>query len=225
MPGERNYRRGGFLLTALALCLALASPQQAASSAAGRLEFSLYRNDGSEPGNTLLVVGGIQGDEPGGFNAASLLVTHYRFTRGSVWVVPNLNFESIVRRSRGVYGDMNRKFPKVPPSDPDYDRVEKIKRIITDEEVDFVFNLHDGSGFYRERHIDRLRIPLTASDCLPAVKHCPGPFRRAGRARQAGGRPRQRAARGRESLVPGQEHPYARRQPRNGENPHLLRHQ
>ncbi len=159
MPGERSYRRGGYLLTALALCLALASPQQVASSAAGRLEFSLYRNDGSEPGNTLLVVGGIQGDEPGGFNAASLLVTHYRFTRGSVWVVPNLNFESIVRRSRGVYGDMNRKFPKVPPSDPDYERVEKIKRIITDQEVDFVFNLHDGSGYYRERHIDRLRNP------------------------------------------------------------------
>lgn len=159
MPGERRYRRGGYLLTALALCLALASPQQAASSPAGRLEFSLYRNDGSEPGNTLLVVGGIQGDEPGGFNAASLLVTHYRFTRGSVWVVPNLNFESIVRRSRGVYGDMNRKFPKVPPSDPDYERVEKIKRIITDQEVDFVFNLHDGSGFYRERHVDHLRNP------------------------------------------------------------------
>ena len=116
------------------------------------LEFSLHRQRSEQPGRTLLVVGGIQGDEPGGFNAASLLVTHYRITSGSVWVVPNLNFESIVKRSRGVYGDMNRKFPAVPPDDPDYHRVEKIKSIILDPEVDFVFNLHDGSGFYRPVH-------------------------------------------------------------------------
>jgi hypothetical protein len=159
MPEDRIHRKGIYLLTGLTLCLALACPHQAAIGAAGRLEFSLYRNDGSEPGNTMLVVGGIQGDEPGGFNAASLLVTHYRFTRGAVWVVPNLNFESIVKRSRGIYGDMNRKFPAVSPSDPDFERVEKIKRIITDQKVDFVFNLHDGSGFYREHHVDRLRNP------------------------------------------------------------------
>jgi hypothetical protein len=107
----------------------------------------------------VLVIGGIQGDEPGGFNAASLLVTHYRPRRGTVWVVPNLNFESIVRRSRGVHGDMNRKFPAVPPRDPDFARVERIKRIITDPEVDYVLNLHDGSGFFRLRHQDRLRSP------------------------------------------------------------------
>lgn len=159
MRGDCIHRTSFYLLTGLALCLALAWSDRAALAEPGRLEFSLYRNDGSEPGNTLLVVGGIQGDEPGGFNAASLLVTHYRFTRGAVWVVPNLNFESIIKRSRGVYGDMNRKFPAVPPSDPDYERVEKIKRIITDNEVDFVFNLHDGSGFYRERHVDQLRNP------------------------------------------------------------------
>ena len=135
MPEDRIHRKGIYLLTGLTLCLALACPHQAAIGAAGRLEFSLYRNDGSEPGNTMLVVGGIQGDEPGGFNAASLLVTHYRFTRGTVWVVPNLNFESIVKRSRGIYGDMNRKFPAVSPSDPDFERVEKIKRIITDQQL------------------------------------------------------------------------------------------
>jgi len=128
-------------------------------SKAQALEFSLHKNEGHAPGPTLLIVGGIQGDEPGGFNAASLLVTHYRLTQGHLWVVPNLNFDSIVKRSRGLHGDMNRKFPTVSRNDPDYASVERIKGIITEQNVDYVFNLHDGSGFYRERYQDRLHNP------------------------------------------------------------------
>jgi hypothetical protein len=126
---------------------------------AGPLEFSLHRVDGEGTGPTILVIGGIQGDEPGGFNAASLLATHYRLRSGTVWVVPNLNFESIVRRSRGVHGDMNRKFPAAPAEDPDFARVERIKRIITDPAVSYVLNLHDGSGFFRLRHVDHMHNP------------------------------------------------------------------
>ena len=123
------------------------------------LEFSLHKNEGLEPGPTLLIVGGIQGDEPGGFNAASLLATHYRLTRGRLWVVPNLNFDSIIRRTRGLHGDMNRKFPTVSKHDPDYSSVERIKAIMTADDVDYVFNLHDGSGFYREQFVDAWRNP------------------------------------------------------------------
>ncbi|MFT5447531.1 MAG: hypothetical protein ACI9DC_002706 [Gammaproteobacteria bacterium] len=129
------------------------------SASAAPLEFSLHQIEGEQKGPVVLVIGGIQGDEPGGFNAASLLATHYRLHNGAVWVVPNLNFESIVQRSRGVHGDMNRKFPAVPANDPDYARVERIKTIITDPKVSYVLNLHDGSGFYRPRHIDAKRSP------------------------------------------------------------------
>ncbi len=122
-------------------------------------DFTLHRLDGREPGPTLLVIGGIQGDEPGGFHAASLLVTDYRIERGHLWVVPNLNFPSILARSRGVHGDMNRKFADIRPDDPEYAAVQKIKRIILDPQVDMVLNLHDGSGFYRPRHVDRLHNP------------------------------------------------------------------
>ncbi len=66
------------------------------------LRFTLHELKSGRPGPTLLVIGGIQGDEPGGFTAGSLLVTDYRIERGEVWVVPNLNFESIIKRSRGV---------------------------------------------------------------------------------------------------------------------------
>ena len=128
------------------------------------LEFSLHKNGPinlklANSGPTLLVIGGIQGDEPGGFTAASLLVTHYKITSGQVWIVPNLNFESIIKRSRGVYGDMNRKFSKLKANDPEFKTIQKIKQIITSPNVDLILNLHDGSGFYNERYIDAQHNP------------------------------------------------------------------
>ncbi len=124
------------------------------------LAFTLHKHESGVPGPTLLVIGGIQGDEPGGFTAASLLVTDYKITSGSVWVVPNLNFLSIIKRSRGVYGDMNRKFLRLRDNDPEYSAIEKIKSIILDKKVDLILNLHDGSGFFRPVHHDALHSPL-----------------------------------------------------------------
>jgi hypothetical protein len=114
---------------------------------------------GVQDNNTLLVVGGIQGDEPGGFIAASLLATHYTILKGSVWIVPNLNFYSIIKRCRGPYGDMNRKFAYLPQSDPEYETIVKIKNYIKDENVKLIVNLHDGSGFYREKYVDSMHSP------------------------------------------------------------------
>ncbi len=107
----------------------------------------------------VLVVGGIQGDEPGGFSAASLLVTHYDITSGAVWVVPNLNFPSIIRRSRGIHGDMNRKFDRLDPRDPEYNTVRRVQELIRTPGLRLVLNLHDGSGFYRPRRESADRGP------------------------------------------------------------------
>ena len=140
-------------------CLGLASPYAQASSAANSLDFTLHKLGMEKEGPTVLVIGGIQGDEPGGFTAASLLVTDYKISKGNVWVVPNLNFKSIIERSRGVHGDMNRKFLTLPKADPEYVAVEKIKSIILDKNVDLILNLHDGSGFYNPKYIDKNHNP------------------------------------------------------------------
>ncbi|MFP5257482.1 MAG: M99 family carboxypeptidase catalytic domain-containing protein, partial [Acidobacteriota bacterium] len=114
-------------IAALLLLLALAS-----TAFGGNLDFTLHKLESGRPGPTILVIGGIQGDEPGGFSAAALLVSHYKIKSGAVWVVPNLNFLSIIHSSRGVYGDMNRKFADLDPKDPEYEAVQKIKAIIRD---------------------------------------------------------------------------------------------
>ncbi|MGD8531513.1 MAG: M14/M99 family metallopeptidase, partial [Syntrophobacterales bacterium] len=143
-----------FIATVFACLLFLAN-----TSFAENIKFTLHKLDSNRKGNTLLVIGGIQGDEPGGFNAASLLVTHYKILKGNVWVVPNLNFISIIKRSRGVHGDLNRKFAAIRRTDPEFSTIEKVKALILDEQVDMVLNLHDGSGFYRPSYIDRTHNP------------------------------------------------------------------
>ena len=123
------------------------------------LAFSLYKLGSGKGGNTILVVGGIQGDEPGGFHAASLLITHYTIENGNLWIVPNLNFAGIVNRSRGANGDLNRKFAAIATSDPDLEVIQRIKSIIVSPQVDMVLNLHDGSGYYREQYQDDMHGP------------------------------------------------------------------
>ena len=107
----------------------------------------------------MLLIGGIQGDEPGGFLAASLVATDYEISKGSLWLVPNLNFPSIIQRSRGTKGDMNRKFANVDKNDPDYEAVMWIKELIANENVSLILNLHDGSGFFRDKFINNDKNP------------------------------------------------------------------
>ena len=62
-------------------------------------ELHVYRIHGKNPGKTLLLIGGIQGDEPGGFLSAD----HYAdmsLVRGNLIVVPRANFHSIVLKRR-----------------------------------------------------------------------------------------------------------------------------
>ena len=124
------------------------------------LEFTISENGKSlGDNNTILIFGGMQGDEPGGFHAASLLISDYNITKGKIIVAPNLAFDSIIKRARGVKGDLNRKFAKLDKQDPDYETVQRIKELILREEVGMVLNLHDGWGFYHPTFIDEMKNP------------------------------------------------------------------
>lgn len=118
--------------------------------------FSLYadvqliKKQNSDSKTTLLVIGGIHGDEPGGYFSAEILAAHYKINSKNLWIVPNLNQESIQKDSRGVNGDMNRKFSVIKNEDKDKKIVEEIKKIILEKNVSLVLNLHDGNGFYRK---------------------------------------------------------------------------
>ncbi|MDD3475788.1 MAG: M99 family carboxypeptidase catalytic domain-containing protein [Sulfurimonas sp.] len=113
-------------------------------------DIQLIKQENNNSDTTLLVIGGIHGDEPGGYFAASILATHYKIDSNNLWVVPNLNKDSIVGDNRGLNGDMNRKFSVIKENDKDKQTVEDIKEIILQKKVSLVLNLHDGNGFYRK---------------------------------------------------------------------------
>lgn len=114
-------------------------------------DFKLVKKDGVDGNNTLLVIGGIHGNEPGGYYSADILARHYKILSGHLWVIPNLNAKSIQANKRGVNGDMNRKFANIDPQDPDFQIVSDVKSIILDNNVTAIINLHDGHGFYRDK--------------------------------------------------------------------------
>jgi hypothetical protein len=120
-------------------------------------ELNIYKISGQKPGKTLMLIGGIQGNEPGGFLSADLYAD-MSLEQGNLIVVPRANFYSIIMNDRGTNGDMNRKFTN---EDIDLSMEDKIVNILKKliSESDYLINLHDGSGYYYPEYIDDSRNP------------------------------------------------------------------
>ena len=117
-------------------------------------KIDIYKQENNDSNSTLLIIGGIHGNEPGSYFAPTIFVKHYKIHSKNVWTVPNLNQESIYAYKRGINGDMNRKFSTLKEDDHDKEIVEEVKSLIQDENVSLILNLHDGHGFYREKYVD-----------------------------------------------------------------------
>lgn len=111
-------------------------------------ELNVYRVYGARDGKTLMIIGGIQGDEPGGFLSADLYAD-ISLAQGNIIVVPRANFYSIILNKRGPDGDMNRQFGDPVTARRHKKIVAVLKKLMS--ESDLLLNLHDGSGFFRLR--------------------------------------------------------------------------
>ena len=112
-----------------------------------------------------MLIGGIQGNEPGGFLSADLYADIV-LERGNLIVVPRANFNSILQFKRGVNGDMNRKFTSKRPDDTEDEIVAILKSLVA--ESDCLLNLHDGSGFYSPRWEGPMKNPRRYGQSLIA---------------------------------------------------------
>jgi hypothetical protein len=120
-------------------------------------ELNIYKIYGKKTGRTLMLIGGIQGNEPGGFLSADLYAD-MSLEKGNLVVVPRANFYSVLLNQRGYHGDMNRKFAKRPERMSMDDKIVSIlKNLIA--ESDYLLNLHDGSGYYYPTYKSKWRNP------------------------------------------------------------------
>jgi predicted deacylase len=105
---------------------------------------AVYYLQGEKPGPTIMVQGGIQGDEYCGYLTAQLL-TRAKVHKGSLIIVPRANPPSVNIRKRTVNVDMNRRF------DRDYDEFyeDHLARLVCYllGQSQGLIHLHEGSGF------------------------------------------------------------------------------
>lgn len=151
------------LARSLGLLLLLASPGLASADAASvtffagtQYELKAYFLRGELPGPTVMVQGGIQGDEVAGFLTAQVL-TQSTLRRGNLVVIPRANVPTVNTRRRQVNVDLNRRF------DRDYgqfyeDRLARLIRFLM-AGCDAFIHLHEGSGFYHPTYVNVLRNP------------------------------------------------------------------
>ncbi len=112
--------------------------------------------EGEEAGPTILVQGGIQGDETSGYMTAELL-TSAKVKKGRLIVIPRANLPSVHLRQRQVNVDMNRRF------DQEYGKfyedilARAVRYILKD--CDGLIHLHEGSGFYSPTYVSGNKNP------------------------------------------------------------------
>ncbi len=124
-------------------------------------ELHVYRILGKEPGKTIMLIGGIQGDEPGSYMTADLYADVH-LKKGNLIVVPRANFYSILlNRREGVTGDMNRKFGTTKKKNSKNHLEDEIVAILKHliAESDCLLNLHEGSGYYSPDWISDIENP------------------------------------------------------------------
>ncbi len=118
-------------------------------------ELDVYRVNGRKDGNTMLIIGGIQGDEPGGYLATDLY-SDIVLEKGNLIIVPRANLYSVIENNRGIDGDMNRYFDETPNT-IEGQVVKKLMQLIG--ESDLFLNMHDGWGYHNPKYIDETRNP------------------------------------------------------------------
>ena len=99
-------------ISGLSLNCARAQTQTAGVLMAGtRYQTPFYVHSGADPGPTVVVIGGVHGDETAGYLAARALV-NWKVQSGTLVIVPDANVPAIRANQRFVGRNMNAFFPR-----------------------------------------------------------------------------------------------------------------
>jgi hypothetical protein len=104
---------------------------------------------GVDPGPTVVVIGGLHGDEPAGYLAAEKLL-QVQVLSGTLVLVPRANVEAIRRNTRYYQRNMNRLFPGKASGDEMEQLAYQLWKLTSDSKPSLVLTLHESRDFYRE---------------------------------------------------------------------------
>lgn len=117
-------------------------------------ETPYYIRDTNAEGPTVLIIGGMHGNEPAGAEAAEH-IRHWPITRGRLVVIPRANPPALIANTRYIpgkpkkTGNLNRNFPATNPArDVRGPTAENLWEFITVLKPDWVLDLHEGYDWH-----------------------------------------------------------------------------
>ena len=125
-----------------------------------------YIKTGARPGPTIVVMGGLHGDETAGYLAAREL-KNWDVQSGKLVLVPDANVPAIRANRRFVGRNMNALFPGVKGGDGNQRLAYELWQLIKNAKPDLLLTLHESRGFYSE---NRARYGQTFTFDLPRYR-------------------------------------------------------
>jgi hypothetical protein len=121
--------------------------------AGSQYQSRLYVFGTGRPGNIILALGGVHGNEPGGWLAAEQVVDYVRPDTGALLVIPRANRLATFAfvRTTDDMGDLNRMYPGDPEGIPMARMAYEIMNVIRDYHVNYVVDLHESWAFWTDR--------------------------------------------------------------------------
>lgn len=121
-----------------------------------RWETPWFVVDSVRQGPTVLITGGVHGNEPAGYRAAEQ-IRHWPIACGKMIVMPQINRLGLAAdmrwspeyRNDRSRRDINRSFPTADRKDAVTEHTQAVWDFIVQHDPDWVFDLHEGFDFHR----------------------------------------------------------------------------
>ncbi|MEM4780275.1 MAG: succinylglutamate desuccinylase/aspartoacylase family protein [Halalkalicoccus sp.] len=122
-------------------------------------ETSVHTISSPNEGRTVMIFGGVHGNELGGIEAAHL-ATDYAINRGTLVVVPEANKAAVDRgNNHGPEGDLNRQFPvgQSPTTDVAAGLWDELLRV----DPDIIVDMHTSTTLYQRGSVGQAIFPTS----------------------------------------------------------------
>ncbi len=158
LPNHVGVKRVATLLCAFLFVASIFGAEQVVSGLLAKgtkWETPVYSRDSGKPGPSIVLTGGIHGNEPAGAGAAEQ-IRHWPIKRGRLIVVPRVNRPGLEKGTRYLPDepparrDLNRNFSKTGSDEPTRGTLARaLWLLVKKEKPTWLIDLHEGYDFHQ----------------------------------------------------------------------------